>query len=67
VGNAALSSVNFGNNQVAIAFDPMGAPYYYTAGAGNTLMSGSGSIQISSGNYSLTISVAPDTGETSVN
>jgi prepilin-type N-terminal cleavage/methylation domain-containing protein len=65
--NVTLVSANFGNNQPTIAFDSQGVPYYYTAAnSTNTAISGLGVVQISSGNYSLTINVAQDTGDISV-
>jgi len=65
--NVTLVSANFGNNQPTIAFDSMGVPYFYTAAnSNNTAISGVGTVQISSGGYSLTIDVAQDTGDISV-
>lgn len=65
VGNVTLSSVSF-NGQTTIAFDPLGVPYSYTSGV-NTALSGTGTVQITCGAYSLAISVAQDTGNLTVN
>ena len=65
--NVTLVSANFGNNQPTIAFDALGVPYYYTASSNtNTAISGVGTVQISSGGYSLNINVAQDTGDISI-
>jgi prepilin-type N-terminal cleavage/methylation domain-containing protein len=65
--NVTLVSANFGNNQPTIAFDAQGVPYSYNATTStNTAISGVGTVQISSGSYSLTINVAQDTGDISI-
>jgi prepilin-type N-terminal cleavage/methylation domain-containing protein len=64
--NVVLTSAGF-NGQDTIAFDETGVPYSYNAGSGTTLLNGIGAIQLTSGNYSVTISVAQDTGEITVN
>jgi hypothetical protein len=65
--NVTLVSANFGNNLPTIAFDAQGVPYSYNATTStNTAISGVGAIQISSGSYSLTINVAQDTGDISI-
>jgi prepilin-type N-terminal cleavage/methylation domain-containing protein len=63
--SVTLSSANF-NGQTTIAFDETGVPYSYNAGVA-TPLSSAGTIVLTSGDYSLTISVAPDTGEITVN
>lgn len=60
-----LGSANF-NGQTTIAFDETGVPYSYNAGTA-TPLSGTGTITLDCGTYSLTISVVQDTGEISVN
>jgi MSHA pilin protein MshC len=63
--DVTVASVNFGG-QTTVAFDEMGTPYSYNAGAA-TLLSQSGAIVLNCGTYSLTISVTQDTGEITVN
>jgi prepilin-type N-terminal cleavage/methylation domain-containing protein len=63
--SVALTSASF-NGQPTIAFDETGVPYSYNAGV-TTPLSGTGTIVLTSGGYSLTISVAQDTGEITVN
>ncbi|MGD0769687.1 MAG: type II secretion system protein [Tepidisphaeraceae bacterium] len=63
--NVTLGSVSF-NGQSTIAFDETGVPYSYSSGP-PTPLTGTGTIQLASGNYSVTISVAQDTGEITVN
>jgi type II secretory pathway pseudopilin PulG len=63
--NVVLKSASF-NGQPTIAFDETGVPYSYSAGM-TTSLSGSGTIVLGAGGYSLTISVAQDTGEITVN
>jgi prepilin-type N-terminal cleavage/methylation domain-containing protein len=63
--NVTLASVGF-NGQSTIAFDELGEPYSYNAGT-LTPLSGSGTIVLTNGNNSLTISVAQDTGDISTN
>jgi|HubBroStandDraft_6_1064221.scaffolds.fasta_scaffold604479_2 prepilin-type N-terminal cleavage/methylation domain-containing protein len=63
--SVALTSANF-NGQTTIAFDETGVPYSYNAGATTTL-SGTGTIVLTCGTTSLTISIAQDTGEITVN
>lgn len=60
-----LGSANF-NGQTTIAFDETGVPYSYASGTA-TPLNGSGTISLTCNNYSLTISVAQDTGEITVN
>jgi len=62
--NVALTSASF-NGQTTIAFDEMGVPYSYSAGT-LTALSQSGTIVLTGGSYSLTISVAQDTGDIAV-
>jgi prepilin-type N-terminal cleavage/methylation domain-containing protein len=63
--NVSLGSVNC-NGQSTIAFDETGVPYSYGSGT-TTALSGTGTINLTSGSYSVTISVAQDTGEITVN
>jgi prepilin-type N-terminal cleavage/methylation domain-containing protein len=62
--SVTLTSANF-NGQTTIAFDETGVPYSYNSGV-TTPLTGAGSIVLGSGAYSLTISVAQDTGEITV-
>jgi prepilin-type N-terminal cleavage/methylation domain-containing protein len=62
---ATLVSASF-NGQSTIAFDETGVPYSWNSGTLTTL-TGPGSIVLQCGNYSLTISVAKDTGDITVN
>jgi prepilin-type N-terminal cleavage/methylation domain-containing protein len=61
----SLTGASF-NGQTTIAFDETGVPYSYNAGTA-TPLSGAGSVVLTCGSYSLTISVSPDTGEVTVN
>jgi type II secretory pathway pseudopilin PulG len=63
--DVALGSVSF-NGQSTIAFDELGIPYSYNSGTASPLTQ-PGTIALSCGNYSLTISVTQDTGEITVN
>jgi prepilin-type N-terminal cleavage/methylation domain-containing protein len=63
--NVSLTSASF-NGQPSIAFDETGVPYSYNAGV-TTPLSGTGSIVLTDNGYTLTISVAQDTGEITVN
>ncbi|MGD0137305.1 MAG: type II secretion system protein [Tepidisphaeraceae bacterium] len=63
--DVTLGSVNF-NGQSTIAFDETGVPYFYSSGP-PTPLTGTGSIRLNSGSYSVTVSVAQDTGEITVN
>ena len=66
IASASLTSANFGG-QTTIAFDEMGATYSYNSVSNTTTsMTSAGTIVVSSGNYSLTISVDPDTGDMGV-
>ncbi len=63
---SSLTSASFAG-QATIAFDEMGAPYSYnTATNSVTLLSSAGTVVVSSGSYSLTISIEPDTGDMGV-
>jgi prepilin-type N-terminal cleavage/methylation domain-containing protein len=61
----ALTSVNFNGSSV-LAFDEEGVPYSYASGTA-TALTGTGSIVLTCGTYSLTVFVSQDTGEISVN
>ncbi len=61
-----LGSVSF-NGQSTIAFDELGTPYSYNTGTTSPLPQNGGTIVLNSGDYGLTISVAQDTGEITVN
>jgi prepilin-type N-terminal cleavage/methylation domain-containing protein len=60
--DVALGAVSF-NGQSTIAFDETGVPWSYNSGGTLQALNGTGSIQLNSGSYSVTISVAQDTGE----
>jgi prepilin-type N-terminal cleavage/methylation domain-containing protein len=60
-----LTSASF-DGQSTIAFDETGIPYSWSSGTA-TPLSSPGSIVLTCGSYSLTISVSPNTGEISVN
>jgi prepilin-type N-terminal cleavage/methylation domain-containing protein len=67
VGSAALGSASFGAGATTVAFDATGVPYAYDTGTQTaTELSSAGTVVISSGNYSATITVEPDTGDISV-
>lgn len=66
VGAVALHSVNFGG-QPTVAFDEFGAPYSYNSVSNTTTaLSAAGTVVMTCGNYSLTLSVSQDTGEITV-
>lgn len=66
VGTGALARVNLnsvsfdGNN--TISFDAMGVPYSWSATGGNVALT-TGSVVFKAGNYTLTVNVAPYSGE----
>ncbi len=62
--SVTLTSASF-NGQSTMAFDETGVPYSFNAGA-LTPLSATGTVVLTSGNYSLTISVAKDTGDLTV-
>jgi prepilin-type N-terminal cleavage/methylation domain-containing protein len=62
--NVVMTSASFGG-QPTIAFDETGVPYSYSAGTA-TALSAAGAVVLTGGSYSLTISVAQDTGEITV-
>jgi hypothetical protein len=64
--NVTLGSVSF-NGQSTIAFDELGTPFSYNSGTTSPLPQTGGTIVLNSGDYGLTISVAQDTGEITVN
>jgi len=67
LSNVTLVSANFGGGQPILAFDATGTPYYYNSATKTaTLLSGAGTVVVTSGKYSLTISVEQDTGDVSV-
>lgn len=62
-----LTNVNFGSGLQTIAFDEMGVPYACDTSMGTTTqLVGTGTIGITCGTYTMTISVQQDTGEISV-
>jgi prepilin-type N-terminal cleavage/methylation domain-containing protein len=62
----SLTSTNFGG-PTTIGFDPLGSPFTYDAGSnGTTTLGTTGTIVLTSGEASLTISVEPFTGELTV-
>jgi MSHA pilin protein MshC len=62
LNGVVLTSASFGGGSSTIGFDEMGSPYYYS-GATATLLSGTGTIVVTSGNYPITINIAQDTGD----
>lgn len=67
ISNATLTSANFGGNLPIVAFDSSGVPYAFNSASNTeTSISGSGSVVVSSGNYSNTVVVEQDTGDISV-
>jgi prepilin-type N-terminal cleavage/methylation domain-containing protein len=66
IGNTTLTSANFGSNSQTIVFDESGTPYYYVSGGNPTALSGTGTIVVTSGANSLTVSIQQDTGDISV-
>jgi len=63
--DVTLTSANF-NGQSVLAFDETGVPYSYSGGMA-TALTGTGTVVLTCGTYSLTVSVSQDTGEISVN
>jgi len=63
--SVSLTSASF-NGVTTIAFDEMGVPYSYSSGTA-TALSETGAIELTCGSYTVTISVAQDTGEITVN
>ena len=66
LGNASIGTTSF-NGATTIAFDEMGSPYSYVA-ATNVLTSltSAGTIKVTNGKVTLTISIEPYTGEATV-
>jgi prepilin-type N-terminal cleavage/methylation domain-containing protein len=62
ISSVSLTSANFGAGSTTVAFDEMGTPYYYN-GVSTTLLSGTGAVVVTSGNYAITINIAQDTGD----
>jgi len=59
--NVALSSVSF-DTKTTMAFDELGAPYSWDPGANATTpFVAAGAVVLSSGNYSMTVSIQPYT------
>ena len=54
------------NGQPTLAFDPMGVPYSYNTVAATLTAMTSGSVVIRSGTYSMTVTIAPFSGELTV-
>ena len=63
LSNVKIVSPNFDGNTV-VAFDAMGVPYSYSSGSTTALAAGS--VQVQAGQYKLTVSVAPYSGEITV-
>jgi prepilin-type N-terminal cleavage/methylation domain-containing protein len=67
--NTPLSDVSLGtpsfNGQANLSYDEVGTPYGYD-GTTETQMTSSGSLQVSSGDQTLTVSIEGYTGEASV-
>ena len=57
----SLDSVNFDGN-TTISFDPVGVPYSWSASGGNAVLA-SGSVVFKAGTYTMTVAVAPYSGE----
>jgi prepilin-type N-terminal cleavage/methylation domain-containing protein len=65
VGNATLVSANCGGSTI-VEFDETGAPYAFVGGSG-TPLSASGTVVITSGPTTVTLSIEPGTGDMAVN
>ena len=64
--SASFASAS-GSGQLTVGFDELGVPQVYNSGTGTTnSMTGTGTIVIKCGTYSMTISIEQDTGEISV-
>ena len=64
----SLGTITFAGNATAIGFDELGAPFGYASSTNTrTSFTSAGTIVISCGSASLTISSQPYTGEASVN
>jgi MSHA pilin protein MshC len=57
----SLNSVNFDGN-TTISFDPVGVPYSWSSSGGNAVLA-SGSVVFKAGNYTMTVAIAPYSGE----
>jgi prepilin-type N-terminal cleavage/methylation domain-containing protein len=67
VGNATLTSATFGSGETTVAFDATGVPYSYDTGSRTTTeLTSAGTVVVTSGNYSVTVTVEPNTGDISV-
>ena len=64
LSNVKLASPTF-DGQTVVAFDAMGVPYSWSSGSGTTALA-AGSVQIKAGKNTLTVSVAPYSGEITV-
>jgi type II secretion system protein H len=66
LANVSLTSTNFGGPTV-MGFDELGSPFAYDAGTNTmTPLASAGTIVLTAGGFSLTISVEPYTGEITV-
>lgn len=66
LSNVALTSESFGGPSI-VGFDEMGSPFSYDTGTSTaTSLTASGTVVLTSGSSSLTISIEPYTGEVTV-
>ncbi|MCC6422662.1 MAG: type II secretion system protein [Phycisphaerales bacterium] len=63
--NITLTDATF-DGKLTLAFDEMGSPLAYDTGTGTTAVLSSGTIKLTCGSNTLTISVEPYTGEISI-
>lgn len=73
-GSPGLSDISLGavsfEGKTTLAFDELGVPYYYDSVANTTTAlttTGGSTIKVTSGTFTLTISIEPYTGEIKVN
>ena len=64
MSNVKITSPTF-DGQTVLAFDAMGVPYSWSSSAGTTALS-AGSVQVKAGQNKLTVTVAPYSGEITV-
>ena len=64
LSNVTLASPTF-DTQTTVAFDAMGVPYSWSAGSGAAALV-AGSVQVKAGTNKLTVTVAPYSGEVTV-
>jgi prepilin-type N-terminal cleavage/methylation domain-containing protein len=61
-----IATANFDTNAV-LAFDAMGVPHSYAPATGTMTALNAGSVVVQSGSFKMTVSVAPFSGEVSIN